>query len=249
MPIGFRAATGITATADTTTPFANITWTMIAGEQAGDLLLAFYGGKPFNTVPSDPSTYTPLSGIANGTTANGAGSGSVYAKAWYKQALSTAEANPTSTMAAQYSPAMAAMIGLTKDGDTWTVQSTTGIDAASAGTSYSVTGAATLPYTTGDWIIASAVHNDDSSSNSSPAITIPGCTVGTVTQRLTGTLTTATGNDGRMYVYTAPITAGTATGAPTLTATTGNADSDGTTVFILARENFLPKEYWGIMNL
>ena len=248
MTIGFRAATGLTATTDTATPFANITFTIPTGSTTGDLMLAFYGGKLFSTIPGDPTDFIPLDTIANGTTAGAGGTGSVRASAWYK-IYDGSETNPQSTMPAQYTPAMTAMISLTKTEENWTVQATDAIDAASGGTGYSATAATTLPFFVGDWVIASYVHNDDSSNTTGFNITIPGCTLGTITQRLTGTLTTATGNDGRMYVVTAPITAGAATGPAVISGTTGANDSDGASIVILAREWSPSRESWGILSI
>ena len=67
-------ATGITASSDTTSPFANLSYTLPTGHTTNDLLIAFYGGKPYNTVPSTPTDYAPQSGGANGSTAMGAAS-------------------------------------------------------------------------------------------------------------------------------------------------------------------------------
>lgn len=249
MSISFVSATGLTAAADTTSPFANITFTLPANTQTNDLLVAIYGGKPFNTTPGDPvsgNAYTVSSSIANGTTANGVGSGSVFAKMWYKTHDGT-EGNPASTMPAAYSPAMTAMLALRKTvAGAWTVESTTASSGTATGTSYSVTGAATLRYAPGDWVVVSYVHNDDSSTNTAFNISIPGCTVENITQRLTGTLETGTGNDGRMYTITASIRDGVATGAPTVSCTTGNNDADGASIILLVREP--SQSSWGYLN-
>lgn len=246
MPISFVSATDLTSAADTAAPFGNITFTLPANTQTNDLLIAIYGGKPFNTNPGDPvfgNAYTAASAIANGTTANGVGSGSVLAEMWYKTHDGT-EGNPTSTMPAAYSPAMTAMVALRKTvAGNWTVQSTTAIDAAAGGTTYSATAAATLPFAPGDYFVVSYVHNDDSSVNTAFNISIPGCTVEQLTQRLKGTLETGTGNDGRMYTITGRIATGIATGAATVTCTTGNNDSDGASIILLVREP--SEEAWG----
>lgn len=232
-------ATGITAGADTATPFANISYTLPASTQTGDLLIAFYGGKPYNTVPSTPTDYTARSGGANGTTAMGSGAGSVYAVAFTK-AHDGSESNPVSTFSAQYSPGIGAMLAVRDSvigaNSVWSIASCKGSDATSTDTTYSATGDATLGYTVGDIVVALLVHNDDSSSSSSFGLSIPGCTLQNVTQRLTGTLTTGGGNDGRMYVVTAEVATGTASGAPVATATTGSGDSDGQSVFLLVRQ-------------
>lgn len=229
-------ATGITASSDTTSPFANLSYTLPTGHTTNDLLIAFYGGKPYNTVPSTPADYTAQSGGANGSTGMGAGTGSVYAVAFTK-IHDGSESNPASTFSAQYSPGIRAMVKATDSSGlgTWLVASCKGSDATATSTTFSATGDATLALQPGDWLVALYVHNDDSSSSSSFALSVPGCTLDTVTQRLTGTLTTATGNDGRMYVVTAEVLSGTASGAPTATCTTGSGDSDGQVVFLLVR--------------
>lgn len=229
-------ATGITASSDTTSPFANLSYTLPTGHTTNDLLIAFYGGKPYGTIPSTPTDYAPQSGGANGSTAMGSGTGSVYAIAFTK-VHDGSESNPASTFSAQYSPGIRAMVKATDSSGlgSWLVASCKGSDATSTGTTFSATGDATLALQPGDWLVALYVHNDDSSSSSSFALSVPGCTLDTVTQRLTGTLTTATGNDGRMYVVTAEVLSGTASGAPTATCTTGSSDSDGQVVFLLVR--------------
>lgn len=225
-------ATGITASSDTATPFANLSYTLPASTQTGDLLIAFYGGKPFGTVPSTPTDYTARSGGANGSTGMGAGTGSVYAVAFTKT-HDGSESNPASTFSAQYSPGIRAMLAVRdSESATWAVTSCKGSDATATSTTYSATGDATLDFVPGDVVVVSLVHNDDSSGDSSFGLSIPGCTIQNLTKRLTGTLTTGTGNDGRMYVITAEIETGTASGAPVVTATTGSGDSDGQSVFL-----------------
>lgn len=230
MPVSFLA-TGITASSDTYTPFANLAYALPTGHTTGDLLIACYGGKPYDTTPSTPADYTERAGGANGTTGMGAGSGSVYAVAFTKT-HDGSESNPASTFSAQYSPGIRAMLAIRSAGSTWTVTSCKGSDATATSTTFSATGDADLGYAAGDIVVVLLAHNDDSSSDSSFAITIAGCTVADVTQRLTGTLTTSTGNDGRMYVLTARIVSGTSSAAPVVTATTGSGDSDGQAVFL-----------------
>lgn len=235
VPIALRAATAPTFG---TSP--SLTWTLPAGAVQNDLLIGFYGGKNFNTTVTSgtiATDYTLQASGTNGTTAAGNGTGSMYAAA-YTRVHDGTEANPTGTLSATPNVAATAMIALratTPAGALWTVQGTFASTAASAGTTYSVTGADTLPYKAGDWVVAQYVHNDDSSSNSAFTVSVPGCVVGEVTQRLTGTLTSALGGDMRMYVVTAPIESGIATGAPTISATVGTGDADGSSTILLAR--------------
>lgn len=239
MTITFRAATALTASTDIASPYANITWTLPTGAVANDLLIAGYAAKNFAAIPNGPTGYTLVDAGANGTVATGVGAGSVYVSGYYKNHSGT-ESAPSSTMSFPYALAMRGMIALTKStANAWGVAGTMGYDTSSSGTAFSATGGSVLPYTTGDWVVAIVGHNDDSSSTTfaTNAIAVPGCVVGTSTQRLTGTLTTATGDDGRMYVVTASITSGTATGLPTITGTTGNNDSEGTVLFMIVRDS------------
>lgn len=241
MAITFRAATALTASTDIATPFANITWTLPTGAVANDLLIAGYAAKNFAAIPNGPTGYTLANAGANGTVATGVGAGSVYVAGYYKNHSGT-ESAPSSTMSFPYALAMRGMIALTKStANAWGVAGTMGYDRDASGSTnaFDATGSNVLPYTTGDWIVAIVGHNDDSSSTTfaANALSVPGCVVGTSTQRLTGTLTTLTGDDGRMYIVTASITSGTATGLPRIIGTTGNNDSDGTVLFMIVRDS------------
>lgn len=213
--IAWRTATGLTAAADVTTPFATLTYTLPTGHTTGDLLVAIYAGKPFNTQPSTPTDYTSIVDVASGTTAMGNGTGSVRLRVFQKTHDGT-EANPTSTFTAQYSPGMVAMLAASKTPPgAWVVDATT---ATAETTSVALTGAAQLAYTRNDEVVVVIAHRDNDATETNPVITVPGCTVGAVTQQLAST-TTATGNDGELYVYRAQITSGTASGAPQFAAT------------------------------
>lgn len=236
MAITYRTATGLTAASDTAAAYASLTYTLPTGHTTGDLLLCYMALKPYDTVPGTPSGYTALSGGANGTTAMGSGTGSVYAIAFYKE-HDGSESGPSSAFSAQYSPAMRGMIALESDvgtGGGWTIDSTNGSDTSDTGTGFSATGGATLALEAGDHIFVIAAGRDDSATPSSVAITVSGCTLDTVV--VDSTLATSTGNDGWMYVAHAEVLSGTASGAPVTTATVGSGDSAGQAVFILIRE-------------
>jgi hypothetical protein len=65
--IAADSSTDIAAASDTSSPYGNLTYSLPANTQTGDLLIALYGGKPYNTVPSTPADWSARSGGANGT--------------------------------------------------------------------------------------------------------------------------------------------------------------------------------------
>jgi hypothetical protein len=222
MSITWRTATGLTAGADTTAAFANRTATLPTGHTSDDLLILFAGGKPYTTDGSAPTSgeYTSLVNITSGTTGMGAGTGSVRLQVFHKT-HDGSEAAPAQTFSAQYSPWMQAMAAASKtNAGSWTVEAST---VTAETTSVNVTGGTTLDFETGDHVIVAILHRDDDATHASSSVTIPGCSLGTLTELLT-TNTTATGNDGALYVYQAEVTSGTASGAPQFTTTVGGSE-------------------------
>ncbi|MEN9793033.1 MAG: hypothetical protein RL330_1111, partial [Actinomycetota bacterium] len=235
MTISHRASTGITAR----TTQATHAFTLPTGHTTNDLLIAWLGGKPYTVTDTlNDSTYSATATGANGTNATTAnGAGSVQAAGWYKRHSGT-ESAPSVTMAtATPNPMIQAMSAYQcASGKVWVVQTAAGSDSASTGTTFSAASDTTLTLAVGDVLSVMMVHNDDSSSSSAWALSAPGITFSTVTQRLTGTLTTASGGDGRMYVVDAEVTSGSGTVTVTATATTGTNDSDGEALFVVMRE-------------
>ena len=219
MTLSFVAVGNDVGLTDTAAPFANVTPTLPAGMAADDLILLGVPCKPFSTTPGTPTDYTQQATITNGSVANVADGGSIRETVFYKVHDGT-EANPAITWPAAYDPTQPCIAGFHKTAaGAWTIESTTGTDATSG--SVSATGAATLNLVTGDWIVVCVACPTDV-LHTVPALSVPGCTLGTLTQRVGDPNTTA-GLDCSHYIYTAAVTAGTASGAPVFTATgTGN---------------------------
>lgn len=220
----FRASSSLVGAADTATPFADLTYTLPTGAATGDLLLALYGGKPFDTLASTPSTYTATASFASGTTANsGAGVGSTRAQAFHKTHSGT-ESNPVSSFTAQYNPGSTAMLALSKSqAGSWSVYSSSGGDDTPAGNNIDPVFNDFLPAVEGDILVIQMVIPDDTGDSTTiTSIDIPGCTLNTPVQRLVTASTTA-GNDLAMQVWTVDVIGGSATDVPTLSATTGTA--------------------------
>jgi hypothetical protein len=236
--ISFVAIGAISATADTATPFTSTSYPLPTGAAADDLLTVAIGSKPFGSTPGVPGGWTQQASVANGSTAVVTDGGSVRAGA-YTRTMVGGDVAPSFTWSVQYNPQYGVMLGLRKtNAGSWTVGQTTGTDTNTASTAFSAAGGATLAWTAGDWAVAVVVTPTDAGTFTSPSLTIPGCTVGTLTQRVT-TPGTAQGADLSLYIYTAEITAGTASGVPTFAATgtsgaTGSAQ--GAVVFLRAAE-------------
>ena len=132
--VTWRTATGLTAGTDT-----SAAWTLPTGNAQYDLLIAIYGGKPYDATVGTPSGYSTCGSTTSGTVANGNGTGSTRVQAFYK-VHSGSESNPSGTVSATPSPRMTAMLAATGYGTGWTVSSTTGQDTTLTGTGISATG-------------------------------------------------------------------------------------------------------------
>lgn len=236
MTITFRGATGCVGSSDTASPYSSRNYgSSITGQSAGDLLFALWGGKPYSTSPSSPTnaTYTTLARRESGTTAEGDSTGSVAAQIFYKTSAGASEPNsPISDYSAPYNPAVRAVAGFYKSvAGSWTVESCVGSTESDP---ISVTGSSQLNFATGD-VIAVLVTLNNNSDLSSPSLSVSGCTLANLTQRLPST-TAASGDDGGMCLYTADVTAGSATAAPSFSATSSPSNTAASIIFVRIAE-------------
>ena len=223
---------------DTSSPFGNRTIVLPTGHAANDLLLLGAGVKDFATTMT-VNTFTATSTITNGTTGQGLDVGSMRCSAWYK-VDDGSETDPIIIFSAAYNPMMAWNLGLhsTIIADTWVVTNTTATDATATGTTFSATGAATLGFNTGDWVVVFASCKTDGAAMTSGAITATGATFGSLTEQISDNITTA-GNDGAFYCWTGEVSAGPATAAPVFTATMASGLSDGSCIILRIQEPVL----------
>lgn len=235
MTIAVVAVSGLTA--GTTTAAA---WPALpTGSAAGHALLAAFACKPYTADVSSGSfltDYTLVGNTTNGTVANGVDVGSVRCHVRYRE-MQTGDVAPSGTVSAAPSPRMTGMLALSRGGTSWDVAGTTGGDTDATGTSVSITGAADPGVASGDHVVVYvAMPSDGGNPPSVATITVPGCTVGTVTRQGATRITTS-GNDGSLVAYEAPITAGTSTGAPSISFTAGTSGfSSAAAVFVRLRE-------------
>jgi len=207
---------------------------------AGNLLVLIVGNKYPTNGPATPSGWTF---VANGRGSGGLGSsggdsGSVYNTIFVKEALGTESGNLAVTVSSA-NTSMARMFLYTKAaGTTWDYAATNGSDN-SAGTTWSVTGAANPGITSGDVLIVGTSLNGNRVTSWTESVSAAGATFGTTSER--NDSTSSTGDDMGLIVSEHPVTAGTASAAPvfTMTGSSGSANTNsptGASVILRIRE-------------
>ncbi|MEW6223190.1 MAG: LamG-like jellyroll fold domain-containing protein [Chloroflexota bacterium] len=197
---------------------------------AGDMLFVVAACKPYTADPTitNPATgWTRLYTYADGTVANGNGTGSVRQVLFYREAASAAETNPTVSWGTTSAPGIAVAGVLQKDaGDTWnTPLATNGNTTNATGISVSL---ADPGIAAGG--IGLVIHTTrDNSALTVPSWTQTGATLGTLTEWPATAISSATSNDmaGDM-AYRTVTTPGT--GDITATGTQGAAETGVTSI-------------------
>ncbi len=231
MAVAFGSAG--TANAGTT----SISVTLPATVNAGDLLVLHVVNKYPSNGPAEPTGWTTAAIYTGGSGSAGTDSGQVYSTVFTKVADGTEGGTSVSVSL----PSANASRGMAWR---WT-NATGGWSVAVAGGSsntpgnWNTTMNANPGITSGDLVLMfSGVNGDAATSWSAEALTVPSCTVGTLVERHDAT--TAQGDDLGMFASEHPITAGTATGVATYTATragstTANSPA-GATALLRLRE-------------
>jgi len=207
---------------------------------AGNLLVMIVGNKYPANGPATPVGWTL---VANGQGSGGLGSaggdsGQVYNTIFVKEALGTESGNLAVTVTSA-NTSMARMFRYAKTaGTTWNYAATNGSDN-SAGTTWSVTGAANPGITSGDMLIIGTSLNGNRVTGWTESVSATGATFGTTAER--NDSTSSTGDDMGLIVSEHPVTAGTASAAPvfTMTGSSGSANTNsptGASVMLRIRE-------------
>lgn len=201
-----------------------------ASTQPGDLMLMAVVAKPYDTVLTTPGGWTLVEEATNGTVASGIDVGSTKVALYAKIASGPSGTIPFTATGSTvllgailtYSKATTEMFAILSD--------TSGGDSTQD-TAYSAAGSVDIGLTTDDWCFALAGVNSDVTF-SSATITATGATFGTANERLDAN--TTTGPDAGLVCIDRPVTAGTSSSAPTMTATTSGTAS-GTSIFLRLR--------------
>jgi hypothetical protein len=209
----------------------------------GNLFLAIVGLKPDIRQTTAPSIFTGSGGTSTGGTGTyGGDSGTVRMYLWHRTVDGTEPASDTLTWdqgtVGTASPAIMTLHEFSRTNvGAWDVAHAFGSDMSqSTGVGAIVVTAATNPgYTVGDMAVVAFFAPTDAGVYASPVLTIPGCTVAALTLR--ADYGTTAGNDAGLQVWTAPITAGTASGSPQLQCDVDALNaSAGLAVFVRLRE-------------
>lgn len=206
---------------------------------AGDLLVLAVGNKYPTNGPATPAGWTLVGQGSGGLGAAGADSGQVYSTVFVKQAAGTESGSLALTLTSA-NTSMARMFRYTKSATMlWDYAATSGVDNT-AGTGWSVTGAANPGITAGDVVFVASAINGNRVTNWTEAISATGVTAwGAVTE--VQDAASGTGDDMSQIASSHPVTTGTASAAPVYTMTgnngTANANSPtGASIILRLRE-------------
>lgn len=200
--------------------------------QTGDMLIVRTIRKPFtspdNTVINTAGWTAVATGVANGSTANGNGVGSMGFKAFYKIATSAAETNPVVTWGTTSAPGACVAVSYQKaSGEAWVTPVGDGGGDATARTSQTSTIASHVSVKTDDLVDFFRGQCDDSGALTVPTITQTGVTFDTVTEYPATALLDGTSNDIAADGGYRTATAGTSSAAAVVTGTSAASEQHG----------------------
>jgi hypothetical protein len=227
MAIAFRA-TG--AWADTNGGTLGLT--IPAGAVSGDLMIAFVGGKPFNSTVTINQSWNNGGGATDGTTGAGGDTGSMQARIFWKIHTGT-ETNPTVSMTNTNVFSGVIVVFSKAALQSWDLVFGGGGDNT-AGTGFSAT-TPSLDLATNDWVASFITTRSDAGTIGTFTTTATGITFGGFNSQPTAGFTTTTGGDMSARSGYNTITAGTATTAVTVAATLGAAHT-GSMFLVRMRE-------------
>jgi len=198
---------------------ANLTPVIPTAQLTGDMMLCFYGTKPYSDAPTINQGWTSLGYATNGTVAAGTDVGSMQTRVFYKIAITDTETNPTITNTTNNVSGAVIIVFQKGTGESWNTLVGAGGGDATAGTGFSVTASSDVGHTTGDMVVGYAAIRSDAGTQSSISVTITGCTMGTFTESPAADLATTSGGDMAMSGGYVPVNSGTSSAAPVYAST------------------------------
>jgi hypothetical protein len=227
MAIALRATGAWAATAN-----ANQTVSIPAGALAGDLMVMFYGTKPFSDNPTINQLWNNGGAATDGTIAAGNDVGSMQSRIFWKIHTGT-ETNPTVNNGTN-NVSSAVIVVFSKDAlKDWELEFGGGGDNT-AGTAFSAT-TPSLDLTTDDVVAAFCAIRSNDGSPGVPTLTATGMTFSAFSSQPATAFTTTTGGDMAARSGFSTITAGTAT-TPITFASTLAAAHTGAMYVVRMRE-------------
>ena len=232
MAIGFRATGAWLATT------GNSAFTIPAGTAAGDLMVMFYGTKPYNDVPTINQSWNDGGAATDGTVAAGIDVGSMQARIFWKIHTGT-ETNPTVTNATN-NVSSAVIVSFSKDpAKDWDLAFGGGGDNT-AGTGFSAT-TSNISLDVNDWVASFITTRSDAGTVGTFTTTASGITFGAFNSQPTAGFVTTSGGDMSARSGYNIVTVGTTIAPITVAATLGAAHT-GSMYLVRMREVDPPLE-------
>lgn len=193
------------------------TVTIPGGGVAGDMMLCLFSIKPYNATPTMDQGWTYIGAYANGSTANGNGTGSNLTGAFYKVHNGN-ETNPVITWGTTSAPAIAVIVIFQcASTESWWTPVGSGGGITTASTAYSATNS-DPGVTAGDMCVAVLGSRDDTAWTV-PTFTQTSATFAAVTIYPTTPIADATSNDISGTACYRLVSSGTGSGNVTVTGT------------------------------
>ena len=209
-------AVSLRAVGTYTSGTANLTPGIPAGAVTGDMMLCFYGTKPYSDAPTINQSWNNYGSATDGTVAAGVDVGSMQIRVFWKQHTGS-ETNPTVTNATN-NVSGCVIIVFQNATNSWEIAGAGGGDNT-AGSGFSVTASSNPGITAGDMLVAYAALRSDAATQSAIGVTATSATIAAFTESPAADLVTTAGGDMAMSGGYAACTAGTATAAPVYAST------------------------------
>lgn len=188
--------------------------------RAGDMMVCYYGTKPFGDSPTINQSWTSIGSATDGTTGAGVDTGSMQSRLFAKIATSDSEADPTITNTTNNVSGCVILTFRCPPGYRWEgLPVGAGGGDASAGTGFSCTAASNFGIQARDMLIGFGSIRSDAGTQSGITITATGLTVGTFAEAPSTDLSTIAGGDMAMSGGYVPVTAGNSSAAPVYAST------------------------------
>lgn len=227
MAIGFRA----TGSWQSGTNTLNVP--IPSGAVAGDLMVLFYGTKPYNDVPNINQGWSDGGAATDGTVAAGIDVGSMQARIFYKIHTGT-ESNPSVTNATN-NVSSGVMVVFSKDSaKNWDLQFNGG-GSSTVSTSFSAVTGATIDLAVDDWVASFITIRSDSGAPGTFTTTATNISFGTFVSQPTAAYTTTSGGDMAARSGYNIVTAGTSSELITVASTLAAANT-GSMYLVRMRE-------------
>jgi hypothetical protein len=228
MAIGFRS-TG--AWVDTSAGTLGLT--IPAGAVAGDLMVAFVGGKPFNSVVTINQNWNDGGSATDGTTGAGGDTGSMQAKIFWKIHTGT-ETNPTVSITSNNVYSGVIVVFSKATANFWNLSFGGGGDNT-ANTAFSTTTTNVMSLIANDWVAAFGASRSDAGTFGNLGISATGMVFGAFNGQPTANYATGTGGNMSARSGYFIATSGSSDTTVTITSTLG-ASHTGSMFLVRMRE-------------